>query len=64
MTLTPEHELWAIALWVERHHGSGGSNHIVEQVTRLAEECDFEGVAMWRQVAERYDALQQPEARN
>lgn len=52
-----EHELWALALWVEKTHGSDGPNHIAEQVARLAEAGDVEGVAMWRKVAERYDAL-------
>lgn len=53
-----EQELWVVALWVEKHHGNDGPNHIAEQVTRLAEEGDLEGVAMWRKVAERYDTLQ------
>lgn len=52
-----EQELWAMALWVEKHHGDAGSAFIAEQVTRLAREADFEGVALWRLVAERYDAL-------
>lgn len=52
-----EQELWAVALWVEREHGSDGPNHIAKQVTRLAEAGDFDGVMMWRRVVERYDAL-------
>jgi hypothetical protein len=59
----PEHEPWAVALWVEKHHGGDGPNHIAEQVERLAEAGDFEGVAMWRQVAERYGALKAAEVR-
>jgi hypothetical protein len=55
--MSPEHELWALALWVEKHHGSDGPNHIAEQVERLAEAGDVEGIAMWKKVAERYDAL-------
>lgn len=34
--MTPEQELWAVALWVEKHHGLNGPDHIAEQVTRLA----------------------------
>ncbi len=64
MPMTAEQELWAVALWVEKHHGSDGPNHIGEQVTRLAEDADYEGVAMWLKVAERYDALKESEARN
>jgi hypothetical protein len=56
--MNAEQELWALALWVEKQHGINGPEHIAEQVTRLAEEGDFEGVALWRKVAERYDALQ------
>jgi hypothetical protein len=52
-----EHELWAIALWVEKTHGSGGPDHIAEQVSRLATQGDKAGVARWQQIAERYDAL-------
>lgn len=55
--MTPEHELWAVALWVEKNHGIDGPHHIAEQVTRLAEAGDFEGVKLWRAVADRYDSL-------
>lgn len=52
-----EHELWAVALWVEKTQGRDGPDHIAEQVTRLAKAGDHEGVAKWKQIAERYDAL-------
>ena len=55
--MTSEHELWAMALWVEKHHATDGVGYIAKQVTRLAHEGDLEGVAMWRKVAERYDTL-------
>lgn len=57
--MASEHELWAVALWVEKHHGNAGILHIAEQVERLAKEGDLDGVAMWRQVAERFDQLQE-----
>ncbi len=53
-----EQELWARALWVEQKHGERGPDYIGEQVTRLAREGDEAGVATWRAIAERYDALQ------
>jgi hypothetical protein len=53
-----EQELWACALWLEQHHGKGGPDYIGEQVTRLALAGDMAGVATWRAIAERYDALQ------
>lgn len=52
-----EQELWACALWVEKHHGLEGPACIAEQVTRLATAGDSEGAATWRAIAERYDAL-------
>lgn len=55
--MTADHELWSIALRVEKCHGADGPNYIAEQVTRLAGAGDFVGVAKWRLVAERYDAL-------
>lgn len=54
-----EHELWACALWVEQHQGPRGADYIGEQVTRLALADDAAGVATWRAIAERYDALRQ-----
>lgn len=55
--LTREQELWACALWLEENHGSGGPAYIGEQVERLAREGDAAGVATWRAIADRYDAL-------
>jgi len=57
-----EHEIWACALWVEQHHGTRGPDYIGEQVTRLALAGDAAGVAMWRAIADRYDALRQRSA--
>lgn len=57
-----EQELWACALWVETHQGDQGPDYIGEQVTRLALEGDAAGVATWRAIADRYDALQQRSA--
>ncbi|NYH96284.1 DUF6961 family protein [Novosphingobium marinum] len=57
MTLTADQELWAVALWVEKHHGDEGDFYIAQQMDRLLEEGDFDGIAMWRQVGERFEAL-------
>ncbi|MGX7927750.1 DUF6961 family protein [Tsuneonella sp. HG094] len=57
--MTRDQELWAVALWLEKTHGDRGADHIVSQVTRLAESGDAEGIAMWRLVAERYDKLRE-----
>jgi hypothetical protein len=54
-----EQELWACALWVEKHHGEQGSDYIASQVTRLALEGDMAGVRTWQAIADRYDTLHQ-----
>ncbi|WP_420006879.1 DUF6961 family protein [Tsuneonella aeria] len=54
-------ELWAVAVWVEKTHGTDGPRYIAEQVGRLALEGDEGGVAMWRNVAARFDQLSRSE---
>jgi hypothetical protein len=55
--LNCDQELWAVALWVEKHRGADGPRYIAEQIGRLALEGDEAGVEMWRKVAERFDQL-------
>lgn len=63
MTLTRDKEIWAIALWVEKHHGADGVHYIADQIATLAQEQDKAGMAMWLEVAERFEALiTQPDA--
>lgn len=57
MVVSREQELWAVALWVEKHHGENGRLHIAQQQDRLLAEGDLDGVAMWRKVGERFEAL-------
>ncbi|WP_420006877.1 DUF6961 family protein [Tsuneonella aeria] len=57
--MTRDQKLWAIALWLERTHGDESPAHIAQEVARLAKAGDLPGVAMWRQVAERYNQLRQ-----
>ena len=57
--MTPEQQVWAVALWVEKHHGEDGPTYIAEQIGRLALAGDEAGVAMWRRVAARYSELKQ-----
>ena len=52
-----QHEVWAEALWVERHKSRDGPGFIVEQLGRLALLGDEAGVARWRQIAQAYDQL-------
>ena len=57
--MTEEQEIWAVALWVEKHHGDRGSVYIAEQVGRLVLAGDEAGVAMWKKIAARYSELMQ-----
>jgi hypothetical protein len=57
--VTRDQELWGVAVWLEKTHGDRGAVHIAEQIARLAERGDEEGIAMWRSVAERYDKLRE-----
>ena len=59
--VTRERELWALALWVEKHHGANGPRFIAEKVGKLALEGEQGGVDLWREVARRYDSLQMAE---
>ena len=55
--MTPEQHVWAVALWVEKHHGTHGPGYIAEQIGRLALAGDEAGVAMWKKIAARYNEL-------
>lgn len=60
--MTREQELWGVALWVEKQHGPDGPRFIAEQIGRLTLAREAEGVAMWRRIAERFEALQRDDA--
>ncbi len=47
--MTPEHQIWAVALWVEKN-GDHGSAYIAEQIDRLALASDEAGVTTWKKV--------------
>ena len=57
---TRDKEQWAIALYVEKHHGADGPRSIAEKIGKLALEGDAEGIEMWKAVAARYEKLQRP----
>lgn len=64
MPITREQELWGMALWVEKHHGENGWLFIAQQQDRLLDEGDLEGMAMWRDVAQRFDQLMERKTGN
>ena len=55
--MTPKDELWAEALAVERLHGDHANAHVAERIVQLAIRGDEAGVARWKAIAERLDAL-------
>lgn len=59
MVLTSDQELWGVALWVEKTHGSDGQSYFAHRVERLASEGDEAGIAMWQTVAVRFKQLRQ-----
>lgn len=57
MSISPEQELWACALLVEREHGDQAAVHIAERIGALASEGDAAGVARWKAIAEKLSLL-------
>jgi hypothetical protein len=55
--LNREKEIWAMALWVEKHHGENGWSFIAQQQDRLLREGKDAGARLWAKVAERFEAL-------
>lgn len=58
VSLTRDQELWGVALWVEKHHGTNSWFHIAQQKDRLLATGDFGGIQMWDEVERRIEALQ------
>jgi hypothetical protein len=55
--VTPEQEIWAVALWVEKHHGSDGPRYIADQIGRRAIAGDDAGIKTWVAIARAFDQL-------
>lgn len=50
-------EIWGMALWVGKHHPDDGAQFIAEQITRLENQGDSDGVELWELVARRVEQL-------
>ena len=57
LTLSRDQELWGMALWVEKTHGSDGAHFIAEKIARLRGRGEEGGVALWQDVAHRFEQL-------
>lgn len=63
--MASEHELWAIALKVERDHGDSAPRHIAQRIGAAAIAGEWDAVTMWKVIAARFDQLQnQPTLRS
>lgn len=55
--MNSDREIWAMALWVEKHHGENGWFYITQQQDRLLADGQDEGVKLWREVGERFKQI-------
>ena len=61
--MTRDQEVWAVALWVESHHGANGPAFIAEQMGVLALKYDTAGIQKWFEVATAYDQIMESRQR-
>ncbi|MEM1051145.1 MAG: hypothetical protein AAGI28_03535 [Pseudomonadota bacterium] len=52
MTPDRKHELWAVALWVEKEHGDNWWDFIHEQQEKLIANGEPDGALFWNEVIE------------
>ncbi len=55
--MSPERELWASALHVEREHGDHASTFIAERIETLSRTGDTLGADRWRAIADCFEKL-------
>ncbi|WP_137680551.1 DUF6961 family protein [Aurantiacibacter suaedae] len=58
MAVTQEQELWALALWVEKHHGDDGQAYIEGRIEHFTDTNEGGAVRMWEEVASRFAGLE------
>ena len=61
--MTPEQELWACALHIERQHGANASSFIAERIQALTLAADIPGVERWQAIADKFDRITQEPSR-
>ncbi|MEL7729854.1 hypothetical protein AAG612_09970 [Citromicrobium bathyomarinum] len=57
MSPTREQELWALILWVEKHHGEDGTAYITERIGHFTATDESGGVELWEGVEQRFARL-------
>jgi hypothetical protein len=55
--MTPERELWACAIEIERQYGEAAPAFIAERIGALAMAGDVAGMARWKAIATCVDAM-------
>lgn len=55
--MTRDKEIWATALWVEKHHGDAGHSYIANKVAELEADGDSRGAQFWLIVSKRFGDL-------
>jgi hypothetical protein len=55
--MTRDHEIWAMALWVEKLHEADGHDFIAYRIASLEANGEHGGAALWREVERRYTQL-------
>ena len=58
--MTSDEERWAEALALEKAHGDRAPVVIAETIGALALKGDLDGIARWKEIALRLDALRTP----
>lgn len=61
--MSQKHELWAVALWVEKEHGDRWWAYIHKRQEKLLEDGDPDGVLFWNGVIELCLKLRPREAK-
>ena len=64
MSVTREHELWAIALWIEREHADDAETFIAERVLHFEATGNAEGLRLWMDIAIRFVGLRKADNRS
>ena len=60
VTMPPQQERWAVALFVQRTRGEQAPDYVAERIEALTLAGDDAGVGCWREVARHLDELRQP----
>ncbi|MFC4595085.1 DUF6961 family protein [Sphingobium tyrosinilyticum] len=58
--MTRDQELWGVALALLKRHGDQAPVKVAERIGELATQGQFDGVALWQDIARHLDRLLAP----